>query len=479
MGGSDNGRFNVPALVAGVWQEVSIAITTPANLGTVESVALYVKVDKGAQVVNVDDVMVTTEMTGDEDNTVCSTIVNDYYLFSSGIQPVKYWDMATATVATLTGATTLACKAMAQLGERVCLYHVISGGTDAPRRVQWTVVGGVSTPPVATDWSNTGSGNSDLDSTFGDDVIQTALPLGNYVIIYGKDNIVMQEYTGLVSKPFAFYRRVSGVGTPAERGVCKVGDRHIILGYDNIYLYKGGTNVEPIGDVVSKEIFSLMNPKYINRSFIVYIKEQEEIRVYFPLVGATTPDEYFSYNLRDKTWSRGSRSYTGFGTYHKISAETWASIGRGAATWEDVVGRWDDIKQSEQSAINVYGDTGGIVYQDNETTYNHAGTAIDSWWDTKDFVTKEGYRRTTSYWGALNFEARGNSLTLYKSVNFGRTWTELGDFTLTDEWEIYNCDFEIYSAQVSFRFRNQTLSESFDLRMVETGVVEMSDRGVE
>lgn len=475
VGGSDSGRFNVPALVAGVWKEVSIDITTPANLTTVESVALYIKVDNGAQVVNIDDVMVTIEMTGDEDNSVVAAVVNDYYVYSNGINPLVYWDMSTATFTVLLGGTSLGCKAMTMLGERLCIYRL----PDLPRRVQWTVVGGLSVTPVATDWSDSGSGNTDLDSVFGEDVIQTAHRLGNYIVIYGKKTIAMQEYIGLVSKPFAFYSRVSGIGLPAERGVANLGDKHIFLGWDDIYLYKGGTDVQSIGDRVSREIFTLINPTFIHRSFMIYLDEQYEIRLYFPLIGSSTPNCYFTYSLSNGSWSRGSRSYTGFGTYKRVTgADTWDTIGTATTTWDEIIIRWDDVTNEELSALNIYGDGNGVVYQDNNSVLNNAGAVIDGWWDTKDFVVGDGYRRRTTNWMSLGFEATGDTVMVSYSTDLGKTFSDPVTITLTDVWVKYRYDINVNSPQVRFRFRNYELSQTFQVREIELGYLLASDRGL-
>ena len=476
VGGSDSGRFNIPALVAGVWTEVSIEMTTPGDLGTVESVALYVKVDNGAQVVHIDDVMVTTEMTGDEDNNFVAAVVNDYYVISNGLAPLLYWDMATATFTALLGGTSLAANAMWIIGERLCLYRIPS----YPRRVQWTIVGGLSTTPVATDWTASGSGDTDLDSVFGDDVIQTAHKLGNYVVIYGKQTIAMQEYTGSsINDPFSFYVRVAGTGTPSERGVVDLGDKHIILTWDDIVVYKGGTSVESIGDKVSREIFDLINPTYIGRAFMVHLSEEYEIRLYFPLIGSTTPNCYFSYNLQSKSWSRGTRSYTGFGSYKVVAtADTWDTIGTATTTWDELTIRWDDVRIERLAPLNIYGDSSGIVYKDNELVTNNAGVAIDGYVDTKDYVIGEGYRRNVTNWMEFNFEATGNTVTVYYSTDLGASWNIGKTFTLTSAWKKYRYDINVNSPQIRFRFRNSTISETFSVREWELGYVRATDRGV-
>jgi len=465
--------FNIPAVAANTWTEVSVDKDFSA-LDDVLSVSLVVVNDKGAVTINIGDVMATIELTGDEDNNFVAAVVNDYYIFSNGIVPLLCWNMTDATVAELTGGEALACKAMQMIGERLCLYHL----PDLPRRVKWTVVGGIT--PEAADWTGPGSGDTDLDSIFGEDVIQTAHKLGNYVVIYGEKTIAMQEYTGKTpDDPYAFYVRVAGTGTPSERGVCNLGDKHIMLGWDDVYIYKGGTDVQSIGDKVSRELFDLINPTYIHRSFVVYLDEQYEVRIYFPLIGSTTPNCYFTYSLSNGSWSRGSRSYMAFGAYKKITgADTWDTIATATTTWDELTIRWNDVSLEKLSPLSIYGDANGILYQDNETVLNLAGVPIDSWWDTKDFVVGEGYRRQTTSWMSLGFEATGDTITVYYSTDLGESWSAGVEFTLTDEWKVYRYDLNVNAPQIRFRFENDALSETFELRQVEVGYVGASDRGV-
>ena len=477
-GGASYEDVSVPALAAGVWTEVSVAFGgASATRDAVLSISLVLAADIGACVINVDDVMATTEGTGDEDNNICAITVNDYYVYSNGIVPLKYWDMNVLlpNFIKLPMTTPVSFKAMALIGERLCGYGV----PNAPRRAQWTVVGGLSIPPVVANWTGAGSGNTDLDSVFGDDVIQTAHKLGNYVVLYGKKTIAMQEYTGKTpDDPYSFYVRMAGIGTPSERGVANLGDYHVVMGWDDVYIYRGGTDIESIGDKVSGELFDLINPTYIHRSFCVYLPEQYEVRIYFPLIGSTTPDCYFTYSLSNKSWSRGSRSYTGFGSYErKATAATWDTVGTATTTWDEMATRWDDVANERLSPLNIYGDGSGIVYQDNASLLNNGGVAIDGWWETKDFVVSE-YRRSVTNWMSLHFEASGDTITVYYSTDLGESWSDGVVVTLTSAWKKYRYDLNVNSPQIRFKFRNSTMSETFELREVEFGYITASDRGV-
>ena len=479
--GATYADYNIPALTAATWTDVSVALDSPAasnggtypdDLDAVLSVTLMVVVDNGAQVVHIDDVMATTEMTGNEDDDIASEMMNDLYIYSSVVQTVRYWDMATATTTALPGCSTYKAKGIVKFGERLCLYHTIEGGTDLPQRVRWTAAGTPSSTPDVADWTATGSGYNDLYSVLGSDIIQRAEKIGNYVAIYAESTIVLQEYQNKVDAPFAFYTRVTGVGLVAPRALVNLGNEHIFLGWDNIHIYKGGREVEDIGDWVVDELFDLMSPEYVHRSFMV--KVDNEVRLYFPKAGSTTPNEYYAYNLINRSWSRGVRSHTAFGYYETKTTVTWNTA---TGTYDAQTARWNDSSLLSLAPLNLYGDGSGYVYKGSNVK-NLAGSLIDAYWDTKDFVTGDGYRRTMTNWMELHFEAKGDKVDVCYSTDLGATWSEAKEFTLTDVWVKYNYDFEINSPQIRFRFRNNTISSTFSVRWIEHGFMPASDRGV-
>ena len=118
-----------------------------------------------------------------------------------------------------------------------------------------------------------------------------------------------------------------------------------------------------------------------------------------------------------------------------------------------------------------------VTYED-ETELNLAGIAIDGIFETKDFVTGEGYRRTLTNWMELNFEGKGNNVYVRYSVDLGLSWSEAKLIVLSSVWAKYNYDFNANASQIRFRFRNGNLGETFEVREMEVGYVEASDRGV-
>src|SRR3990167_41699 len=147
--------------------------------------------------------------TGDEDNLWSVETFNNILHMSNGVNNIKKY-IGSGVVEDLAGfsgalANTKA-KALAQLGERLCLYGTTENGTYYPRRVRWPVVGDSET------WTGTGSGATDLDAIFGGDKIVNAQRIAGFVAIYGEKTIAIQEYKNVVTAPFNFIARVQRTG---------------------------------------------------------------------------------------------------------------------------------------------------------------------------------------------------------------------------------------------------------------------------
>ena len=470
---------SVPALTANTWQECSVVFSgAAATRNAVLSVSLVVANDLDDDYdVYLDDIRGVVKLTGDEDNQFCSEIAvgggEELYVFNNYVDLIQKWNMGDATTSDLDGCDgdgadpLVKTKKMIVYGERLCCYHVSVDGTAHPQMVKWPV------PGDCEDWTGAGSGYNNLIGVFGVDFIQTAEKIGNYVAIYGERTIALQEYRGTsATTPYSFITRVSGIGLAAPKAIVNLGEEHIFLGWDNVYSYKGGREVEPVGNKIQQELLTILNPEYIHRSFMVFLEEKSEIRLYIPTIGNTTPDTYFSLNIKTNGWSRGLRSYTGFGYYAKQSALTWATM---ATTWATETMRWDDRTRLTLAPLNLYGNGSGKIYQDDDSLYTIDGSDVDAWWDSKDFVVSERYVKETTNWMGMLFEGRGSSVDIYTSTDFGETYKFIETVTLSSKWSGYEVDFEEWSPQCRVRFRNNG-SGYFQFRQFEMKFVRGSDR---
>ena len=386
----------------------------------------------------------------------------NYYIFANGKDRPRKWDLATATVTMLANTDTKIPAWISCFGGRLCMYNVVDGNADMPVSVYY------SAPGAPEDYTSVSSGYTDLYAQLGgSSQILRAERIGDNMIVYGDHSIALQMYTQAANYPFAFYGAIPNVGLAAPRALLNINNStHIFLGWDDIYTYSGGANVERVGGPIKDELFSIIDPSAIGNSFITYLGHENRARLHIPKVGSTVPDVYFEYNLGEQSWTRGTRTYSGCGDFQVTSTLTWASI---ADAWDDFVVNWDSGANVQGSPLTLYGDASGLVYRYPTSLYSLAGAAIISYFDTPDFVGEEEYRKKVKTWYSLEFEGKGNSVDVSYSVDAGLSFTALETVTLANDFAVYRVDLDVTSTQLRFRFANSTANENFNLRWYEVG----------
>lgn len=407
--------------------------------------------------------------TGSQSNPISSAFTRDLYVWTNGVNEIRAWPL-TGAPAPLVGASEYIPVWLAFYGERLCLYGGSTHGTPTLRNVTWSATSAI------TNWTGTGWGFNALDGLLSPNSnLLRAERLGDYMIIYADRDIVVQEYNGDVNNPFSFTTAVTGCGLAAPRALVNVdGREHIFLGQDDIYVYRGSREVEAVGEPIREELFSEVAPDYIQRSFMAYRRDRHIIRLHIPTVGHTSPNRYYEYNTITGAWSRGSRSYSCFGSFRAYAAD---AIDSWTMAIDDMAFAIDDTATQANALSYLYGTSGGSLHEDSDSVFSLSGAAFSSSFDTKDFTHGEGYLGETTAWMHLRFEARGSALTISQSTDGGVVWSAISSVTLTDDWTLYELDFETYSPRVRFRFAESSTGW-WEMRYYEVGYIPSTDRGL-
>ncbi len=407
---------------------------------------------------------------GEVGRFISSVMMAGLYIWTNGADTPRKYDFTVASAEELAGATTYITKWLHVFGGRLCHYNLTEGGVDRPRRVRWSVVGDPE------DYAGGGSGFTDPDTIEEGDEIYRAERLGNYIVIYSRQSLCLQEYTGFTNNPYLFSNRIPQYGLLAPRALVNLfGKQHFFLGKEDVYLYQGGRELVSIGKKVRDEIFDIINPGYASRSFMTHLRMLRKLRLFIPTGTSEIPNTYFELDLATGNWTRGSRTYTGCGEYERFSGLTWDTD---PGVWDDDAGIWDSSRMLEKFESPLYGSLGGEVYEDDGSYLNHVSTPVVSWWDTKDFVLGEEYKESMAAWLELSFEGWGDSVDISASQDGGETYDFLETVSLENDWRSHRIGFSIYSNQVSFRFGNEASQETFRLRRLSVGVIPGSTRGV-
>jgi len=352
-----------------------------------------------------------------------------------GKSQIVVWDDSqadsAAKIALHTANTTvLRANVLRYFYDHLVLFNVgeyASSWTQYQRKIQWM---------NATDPSDVDGGDAGANLLLGrrGGYIVGAEELVNDEIIYCQHEIIRMAYVG-GTQAFRFDSMVQGMGLVAQNAICNFGDRHIFLA-DNytVQEYSGLTYCTPIGDPVNKSIQSVINKTYYYNSFFVDAKGLNEAWLFIPTTTATPDTVYvvrYGGCIEDYKWYKYSMT-----AFAAMVYDDWYVLSGGI------------------DLINNY----------NYSAKNDGSTAIDGKWDSIDFVNRENPSQMIRHTG-VRFEAKGDEVSVYYSVDEGTEWTLVGTQTLTSSWAFYKIPKDTgYQRKVRYRFRNNTTGETFSLK---------------
>lgn len=469
--GATYADYAVPALTAGVWKHCCVDIITPAassagtfpnDLNAVLSVGIVANSDPGACTVYLDDVKAGRCFTGDEDNRWSATTMNDTFICTNGVDaPMQYsgTGVMTKLTTTLAAGSITTSELVFTFKDHLCLMNNTENAADCPQRVSWTNIGTIN------DFVGGTAGYQDLV----DDVswiVGAAILSENDATIYKERAIVSMQWVG-GHTPLRFKTQVIGTGALSKDSIDSGTGEHLVVGPDVTFAYKGGSNIEILDDRIKKTMYGKMAREYINRTFTLFIEEDDELQVWIP-TSASVPDEVWCTNVIDETWYRKSRTMTCAGYYQEASSLT---IGDLVGTIGEQNWRFGDALVKSYSPITLCGDNNGAMYKLDKTTLNNNGAAITNEFQTPDFVLPDSsdYMNNFMRVNQLIYEVAGQSVTTEYSTDGGESWQPTQSaggnvVALTSGYGQYQQDFDVTTRKIRFRFRNTTASSGFSLR---------------
>lgn len=454
--------FNVPALVANTWTPCCVAGSF-SGYNAVISECLNVVTDLGAMTVYLDDVRAVTPFTGDEDNRFSTAPMNNLMVVTNGVdQPQSYAGgsaLFVDAVTTLGAGSITTSEIVFAFKDHLFYMNNTENSVDCPARASWTNVGST------TDLINGTAGYQDLT----DDVswiIGVAILSENEAIIYKERAIVSLQWIG-GQTPFRFKTMVMGTGCLSKDAIDSGTGEHMVVGPDLTYAYKGGTEIEILDDKVKKTMYGRLNRGYVNRLFLLYIEEDDELQLWMP-TEETTPDEVWCQNVISEVWFVRRKAMTCAGYYQEASSFTIGSLtgNIGEQNW-----RFGDALVKAYAPTTLVGSSDGCIYKIDKTSLNNNGVAIVNEFQTPDFVAPDSSSYMDIYMqvSQLIYEAGGHSLTTEYSLDSGSSWSPTqgaggNTVSLTSTHKDYQQDFSVATKKIRFRFMNSLVSSGFNLR---------------
>lgn len=337
----------------------------------------------------------------------------------------------------------------------------ITGGVDVDNRVQWS---DTANPEL---WTGGNSGSKDLIEDGGD---ITGMNLyGNYLCIH-KATCIYLGYLVSTSAIFKFERKATGVGTCANNTIVNLPTgEQIFLATDGLRIFNGIT-ANVIDSPINDEIRDGLNGAYKHKSWAVLVRELDEVWLGVPIGSQTSGETIYKFNYVKRVVYKDSRSLSCIAWRSgQPNSITWdAAIG----TWDEQINIWDDTSLAAGTSLIFIGETGGNTTYVDSLASSDNGTAINSFWETKDF---EDPSKRTCRWSELQLWAKGGTVKVEYSTNSGQSWNDFSDspYTLNDAFPTDEnplmCYFDVWSSKIRFRFSNNSLSETLAIKQFIIG----------
>lgn len=323
------------------------------------------------------------------------------------------------------------------------LGYTTEGGTIFPNRLRWSDTGD------PTNWSTANAGFEDL---YGSDayIVSTGV-IGPYLVVYRSNLITRGQYVGTVDQLFTFEDAVPGVGIPCLHAWFDVEGSHIILTDSNIFEYKGGFDVQEVGDKIRDLMFGPsgeLNKSAIARSFVFYYKERDEIWIGYPKTSEVGCDRLLRMRRRDGAWTYRvlADAVLGLSIYNRDSSVVWSGA---TGTWDSQTGTWTGATTNDEAPTVLMG---GIVdtkiFQYDLTSSTDDGTGIAYRVETKRYTSRDRFIRVDK----LRANTKGSSILVEYSTDGGNTWNTYGTLGSSAGYSTKGIDNQIVVEDLMWAF---------------------------
>lgn len=353
------------------------------------------------------------------------------------------------------------------------LLAYINDGTVRPTRVQWSETGDCET------WTGGSSGSKELIED-GESITGLA-NFGNYVAVH-KENSIYLGYLVTSSTVFRFDRRSTGAGTVCHNTIQNLPTgEQIFLAKDGLRLFNG-ISAPLIESEITDDLRENINPAFVYRSWSIVVPELDEYWVGVPIGSAQYGSTIYKYNYNAKVAYRDTRGNVRSAfRYTDVSQPTWNDQ---TLTWDQASTLvWDSGQLNSLFSHVLLNHAEGITTVVDSSLNNDNGSAVDAFWESKDYESEEKGRLCR--WIGMQLWAKGNTVTIEYSIDEGETWSSTldqdGNATTTlmaafpSDYAPIMVYFDVVSSRIRFRFRNLTASQTFFLKQF---IINYTDREV-
>lgn len=451
-------KMDIPALTAGAWKSILLdlrilAVTT--DLTDITSIGIQATTDFGTCDIIIDKIDVSECFTGTDrdyfhfDHIRKNTESDLWWCCTNRANNIKKYDGNTITDLSSDAPRSVIVR---QFKDYLFAADTIEMGNPMHQRMRW---------PNTADPENWLTGNAKYKDLPGADWIKQVLRYkGDYLVVL-KDSSLWLGYPSDDTDIFHFDNKVPEIGCAAGRSAVCLGEQIVFLGWDNFYTFDA-IEAEKIGNLIRTELFSKLKTEEIDRCYGVELDDYAEYWLMAVSTVSSYPDIAWVLNLELARWTRHKFAdyLTSYGKYY---IEDAIKVGDLTMKVRDMTWRIGDRRLLSQTPTLLFGDKDGYVYEHSTLENNDNGTAIDAWFDTKDFEFAGPFDRQRCV--RYDFYYVGASLSVYYSTDKGKNWTLLKKLSTSTSLELpqivkkrINCKY------IRFRFQNAEAGETFEFQ---------------
>ena len=341
---------------------------------------------------------------------------HDWLIFANGSDVPKRFDGSTVEDVPDMPAGLTACNLVHQFGDYTIMLGTVESGTSLPQRVR---VSDTGRPDI---WTTGNATFYDLYSTPG--FINAVADLGPYMIVYKSRSIVRFEFIGSAAQLFSHEEVVKIEGAVSRGAVVDLGTRHIFVGHSNLYEYKGGFDITPIGDKIRQKVFGVegeTNPSFVSTIFLVYVEALQEVWFFYPHGANTSPQRFLRYHLDHENFYQRDVGVdvVGYGAYINAASRKWSDL---IGTWTAQDWVWSSQLLLANSATIHMGGGNQQVYEYDYFVSSDDGVAISYQLETRDFFLLNKEAR----FDRVDVKVKGSNVLIEYSIDEGASWETWG-----------------------------------------------------
>lgn len=294
--------------------------------------------------------------------------IGNQILFCNGVDAVYNYVGGGVAPSTVGGGLFTAARVVLGHRGRGLVMNVIESASRRYQRIWQSIVGDPLT------YTGTGSGAVDLtDDPYP--IVNALVIAGRVCVFKGNQfagSVTVGTLTGSSTQPYRWDTiNTNGVGLLFPRTLLAISaDMAFFVGHDGFYVYDGSRGLQQVAMGVTRDILSRVNRTALGAGFAWYKAPTMELFVHLPVGNATTPNETWVLNIKEKK-VYGPLSFadslTAIATRTDTGTLQWGDL---TGTW-DTLGltypTWDSMRGTASDPVYVFGDSVGKTWQHNDT----------------------------------------------------------------------------------------------------------------